>query len=341
VLDVRTRLTTWLGTIALVAIAASPLLADYRTDRKLSLPSGGSLVLDSDVGAVTITGDGGSDPVLNITSRRDDFADRFDLHVDEQGRRVFVSIKRRGGWGERLFGEWFRDEDVRITIRVPQRTDVEARTAGGSMRVSTLDGNAILRTSGGSIRVADVGGYLRANTSGGSIQVDRVRGNVDAETSGGGITIADVSGDLIGKTSGGSVQIERVRGNVNAGTSGGGIRVRDAGGRVEAHTSGGSVNVVFARGNGRGGDLTTSGGGIQVSLDPRVALSLDAAASGGGVTANLPIDQGRSSPQSWPDRPGRQKQNELRADLRGGGPTVRIRTSGGGIQIDDAAGARR
>jgi len=47
----------------------------------------------------------------------------------------------------------------------------------------------------------------------------------------------------------------------------------------QADTSGGGIEASFARGNGRGGTLTTSGGGIKVTLDPQVDLFIDASGS--------------------------------------------------------------
>ena len=109
---------------------------------------------------------------------------------------------------------------------------------------------------------------MHARTSGGQIRVERVRGTVDAGTSGGGIEIATIAGDVRAGTSGGGITIEATSGDVSAETSGGGIRVRGAGGRVEAHTSGGPITVNFAPGNARGGELSTSGGGVTAAVDP-------------------------------------------------------------------------
>ena len=45
------------------------------------------------------------------------------------------------------------------------------------------------------------------------------------------------------------------------------IEISGAEGQVEADTSGGSIDVEFASGNSEGGSLSTSGGGIRVTLD--------------------------------------------------------------------------
>jgi DUF4097 and DUF4098 domain-containing protein YvlB len=159
-------------------------------------------------------------------------------------------------------------------------------------------------TSGGSINVARVEGDVTADTSGGGIDIEGVQGNVNADTSGGGIHISDVSGDI------------------RADTSGGGIRINEAGGEVLAETSGGPIKVSFASGNSRGGVLSTSGGGVTVSVDPSANLDIDASTSGGTVTLDLPVTvQGKISRTS------------VRGALGGGGSTLKLRSSGGGIRI--------
>lgn len=109
---------------------------------------------------------------------------------------------------------------------------------------------------------------------------------------------------------------------MRAESSGGGVTIRGAGGRVAASSSGGPVAVSFAAGNARGGDIDSSGGGVEVRIDPAVGLDLDAATSGGSVACDLPLTvQGKMSRHS------------LRGVLHGGGERLHVRSSGGGIRI--------
>jgi DUF4097 and DUF4098 domain-containing protein YvlB len=168
--------------------------------------------------------------------------------------------------------------------------------------------------------VRDLVGDLQADTSGGSIHLRDIKGKSRVETSGGGIEAVNLEGPLKAETSGGSVSLERVSGDIHAHSSGGGIHIREAGGRVDADTSGGSIEASFARGNARGGSLESSGGGISVSLDPGVGLSIDA--HGNSVSSDLPLTvQGEISRRS------------LRGTLGKGGESLRLRTSGGSVRI--------
>jgi hypothetical protein len=326
-----TRTMLLAGLTGVLFLAARPAAAEFRLERRLPLQPGGQFVLDSDVGSLAVTGDASAEAIVTVTSREDDLDRRYGFRFDQDTRRVTLTIERHGGWIARLFGGWFRDRDVLITVRVPRETAVVARTSGGSVKAQSLVGDARLRTSGGSVEINALDGNLEAGTSGGSIRVKSVRGTVDAGTSGGNIDLADIRGQVHAKTSGGSIQIDGVTDEIVARTSGGNVRVREAGGRVEAHSSGGQITVGFARGNDRGGVLSTSGGGIRAEVDPSVALSIDASSSGGRVSTDVPVttrvlgsfrdsDHGRT----------------LRGDLNGSGSVLRLRTSGGGIRIVSA-----
>jgi hypothetical protein len=247
-----------------VSIVALPALADFRIERELDLAPGGRLVLDSDLGSVTVTGSRDSGAHVLITSRRDSIEDDVDFDVALEGDTLRIEGKKR----RKVFSWFTRSGNLHYEIEVPKDTDVFVDTGGGAVRVS------------------DVNGELELDTSGGTIGVDNVQGDVLAHTSGGS------------------------------------IRVEDAGGRIEASTSGGSISASYAPGNLKGGSLSSSGGGIRVTVDPGVNLELDAHTSGGSVECDLPVTvQGKMS------------RGTLRGRLGAGGETLRIRTSGGSIRI--------
>ena len=309
-----------LGVAVFMLFLVTPASADFRLERQLTLAPGGTFTLETFVGAVTVVGDSPSGVSLVVTSSRDDIERRMDLNFEQESGHVRVTARRNQSLGHWL-RSWLSYGNIRFTVHVPNQTDVAVGTSGGEVHVSRLDGTAQLRTSGGRVRVEDIVGDVSARTSGGQIRVERVRGTVDASTSGGRIEIATIAGHVRAGTSGGGITIDATSGDVSAETSGGGIRVRGAGGRVEAHTSGGPIMVDFAPGNARGGELSTSGGGVTAAVDPAAALSIDASTSGGGVTSDLALTTRSFSRTS------------IRGDLNGGGSPLRLRTSGGAIQI--------
>ena len=182
---------------------------------------------------------------------------------------------------------WPKHLQVRMEVEVPTRTNLDIRTGGGDVKVNHLEGETNLETSGGDVKASEL------------------KGNLNARTSGGDMELRDLTGDLSIKTSGGDINLENVHG------------------RVEARTSGGDVTASLARGNAKGGEIETSGGDIELRLDPAINLSLDASTSSGEVTSNLPhlSVTGEISP------------SRLHGTLGSGGETLRIHTNGGSVRI--------
>ncbi len=276
--------------------------ADFRLERELELAPGGRFELETEGGRITVEGSAEPGAHILVTSSREDVEDRYDLSFEAEPGRVRVTARRKRG---DLFG-WLsgRGDGLHFEVRIPAQTELELRTSGGRIEIEGIRGDALIRTSGGRIDLSDLEGKVDAHTSGGAIEARDLRGNVGLSTSGGPIAVERVSGDLEAKTSGGS------------------ITAREIGGEIVASTSGGSITVSLLPGNGRGGELSTSGGSITAKLDPAVALEIDARTSGGTVSVDLPVTvQGRVS------------RGALRGELNGGGPLLRLRSSGGSIRV--------
>jgi Toastrack DUF4097 len=302
--------------VALAALPAPMLSAESRLEKTLKLEPGGSFRLETDLGSVTVTGKSTPDVRLVVTSRRD-LDELLSFRFDEATRSVSVTARRK----HRVSG-WFHDGGGRVQyeIEVPAETALDINTSGGKITIGGIRSGAKLQTSGGGIEASDLVGDLDADTSGGSIHLRDIKGRMRVQTSGGGIEGANLDGGLSAETSGGSIELERVSGDIRATSSGGGIRISEAGGRIEADTSGGSIEASFAKGNARGGSLETSGGGIEVAIDPEVGFDIDA--EGNSVKTEVPVRV-----------VGEISRRSLRGSLGKGGEKLRLRTSGGGVLI--------
>lgn len=162
----------------------------------------------------------------------------------------------------------------------------------------------------------------KLQSSGGGVDVAGLDGKVTAGSSGGGVHASHLGGAVELSSSGGSISAEEIVGNLEAESSGGGIEVREAHGTVVAESSGGAVSVVFAAGNAQGGNLSSSGGGVAARVDPAVGLEIDASSSGGAVDCDLPLTVR-----------GKIGRDDVHGTLNGGGPLLKLRSSGGGIDI--------
>ncbi len=290
-----------LAPVAFALLIAAPAVADFRLERELPLDPGGRLELDTDSGEVRVRGADRSGVSVLVTSPRsaDEIEERYDLRFDAAEGRVLIRVKRRDP-------RWHRSDrsNLLFEIEVPNRTNLEVETSGGRIDVSRLEGRVDLETSGG------------------RVELEKIAGEIDAHTSGGGMEAIDIDGRARLRTSGGRVEVRGISGDLFAGSSGGSIDISDAGGVVEASTSGGPITVSLARGNASGGSLSTSGGGVTIYIDPEVGLDVDASTSGGSVTLEVPVTvRGRLSRRS------------VSGMLNGGGPTLRLRSSGGSIRV--------
>jgi len=144
---------------------------------------------------------------------------------------------------------------------------------------------------------------LNLDTSGGSIDIQDLIGNVDANTSGGSISLGHIDGEVDVDTSGGSIDVDAVSGNLNAHTSGGSIRAR-----LDKQPTGDN-------------ELSTSGGSIKVYLFAEIKVDLSASTSGGRVKTDFDVD-------------GRVDKQKIRGTINGGGPRLRLSTSGGSVRIN-------
>jgi len=171
---------------------------------------GRMLSIYADLGSIEVRGGGRDVRVtvikgVNDVSRREAEAlfDRYRVEMREtrEGVEIIGRRRDRASW-------WRRNQlQVRYRITVPERFNVDLRTAGGSIEIADLDGKARIKTSGGSLRVDNVAGPVEAETSGGSITARRLGDDARLHTSGGAITVEDAGGRIDANTSGGSIRV--------------------------------------------------------------------------------------------------------------------------------------
>ncbi|MBP7146309.1 MAG: DUF4097 family beta strand repeat protein [Acidobacteria bacterium] len=309
----RTRSRVLVLVTVLACLPAA--FAAARVEKMLALPDGATFALEADAGSVTLTGTDRADVKLLIEWNKD-LDSEFNLSVEQTPAAVRVKLVRKGSWLRSFSGKV-----PAFTIEVPARAPVSIDTSGGAV-VATRVKEARLETSGGDLKVADVSGPLSAETSGGDVDAERIEGDATLETSGGDVRASAIRGGVKAETSGGNISLLDVAGDVGAETSGGSIEIVRVGGRIDAETSGGSIRAEFGAGNFKGGRLETSGGSIDVRIDPAANLVLDGETSGGSVTSDVPVTVS-----------GKTGSSSLRGKIGNGGPELVLRTSGGSIHV--------
>lgn len=120
----------------------------------------------------------------------------------------------------------------------------------------------------------------------------------------------------------GGIELSGLDGRVNAETTNGGIVARAVGGPIEASTTNGGVDVEVTRVSEPGVKLGCTNGGIKLRLPGDAKATISASVTNGGIDAEgLTLDASQSS------------RRRLEARLNGGGPSIRIEGTNGGIRL--------
>lgn len=164
---------------------------------------------------------------------------------------------------------------------------------------------------------------IKVLSDGGTIRTDgpRVRGEGGWSVSFDVMVPAQIALDL--RTTNGGVSVRNVRGQLGLTTTNGGITLENVEGDVHGETTNGGVNATLS-GNGwqgQGLDLRTHNGGVRLALPDGYSAHLEAGTTNGGISCEFPVTvQGNITRQ-------------LSTDIGGGGATLTLRTTNGGISI--------
>ncbi|HEV7836957.1 MAG TPA: DUF4097 family beta strand repeat-containing protein [Gemmatimonadaceae bacterium] len=212
------------------------------------------------------------------------------------GARISVDGHENGGVA--FFG-WDRNE-VKIVAMIQTNADDDnqAEALAKQIRIST-DGGRINADGPTSL------GRKWWSVSY-EIYVPR-RSNLEAITRNGGVSAADVEGELDLHATNGGIHVENVAGDVHGETTNGG---------VTASLSGTSWR-------GKGLDLRTTNGGVNLTIPRGYNASLETGTTNGGMRVDFPI--------TVRGLIGRRIQTQLGT----GGPLVRVMTTNGGVRISE------
>lgn len=251
-----------LAGFATLALSLFASAVQARTiEKSFDVGDGGLLKLETNVGALKIDTHSASTVLVEVEIDGKN-EDKMKVSFDNSGNDVTVTGEREnnnGFWGSNRL-------KVTYHITVPKNYNLDVDTAGGSIRISDLNGKVDAHTSGGSISLGSIDGLVDINTSGGSINVDEVTGTIRAHTSGGSVT-AKISkqptGDSKLTTSGGSITVylaPDIAVDLSARTSGGRVRSDfDVNGTTKKKSIRGTIN-----GGGPELVLKTSGGSVRI-----------------------------------------------------------------------------
>jgi hypothetical protein len=296
---------------------------------------------------ITVTGEERTDIAaeLHVTARGFDqaearmAADAIKLKVERIGDAVVVSLDvtaarnlpRNSGQGQVVLA---LKVPARMVLRMEPHSGrvitsglaaAEIMGSRGETRITGYSGRVALTHTGGLLEIENVGSLkLNARNSRGTVK--RIAGAITIDAIGGELTLGDIAGTLEMEARNTDVRLDDIKAlkpPARINSTGGDIQI--AGLRTEARIDGRNSNI----------DVTLAAaapvtiynlGAIRVTAPPN-GYTLDAAATEGRIT----IEDGDLKPTEG---------NDPRATgpVRGGGPTLTVRSTRGSITVRKAAG---
>lgn len=238
--------------------------------------------------------------------------------------------KNSSEWGH----ERERACEVRETMVPASRLDINGGPNGG-IKVKTWDRSDILvrsRVSAVADTEADARSFVRDTEV--TVTDGRVRADIPETRDDGWVNVnfevfVPRETDLELRALNGGVAVEGVEGDIEAEAMNGGITLSGVAGAVRARTMNGGVSVALAGDawEGRGLDVETTNGGISVALPEGYSAELEARTRVGRISTD-----GLSLPRES-ERRGYQVGDRVEATLGRGGAPLRLRTTNGGVSI--------
>ena len=125
------------------------------------------------------------------------------------------------------------------------------------------------------------------------------------------------------RSTNGGISVDSVNSRVELHTTNGGVKLTRMAGDVQGRTTNGGIDVDLdgSAWNGSGLDVQTTNGGVRLRIPAQYSAHLETGTSNGSVNIDFPMTVQGVAGRSFS------------TDLGGGGATLRVRTSNGGVRI--------
>lgn len=257
---------------------------------------------------------------------------------------VSVLAQQKGGTMTCRDNGWYNDKlvgncEIREQTLAPTGAiGIDGRQNGG-IAVKGWDQNQVLvraRVQTGAPtaqEAADLARQVRIEVSGSKIHAEGPESRQNYHWNVSYEVFVPRRSDLSLETHNGGISISEVNGRIDFSALNGGVVLRRVGGAVKGSTTNGGLVVELAgdRWDGEALDVTTTNGGVVMSIPENYSAKLETGTTNGSVSIDFPVpgqdqDQGRR---------GRQNK-QLAVNLGSGGAIVRAITTNGGVRIQRA-----
>jgi DUF4097 and DUF4098 domain-containing protein YvlB len=202
------------------------------------------------------------------------------------------------------------DLDVDISVSVPARSRIEAKSTNGAIRAEGVSGNLDINAANGDIDVRGSPSEARLETINASIDFEGRESRVEARTINGSIELAGVAQEVSASTISGSIRVE-------ASTLE----------RVELKTLSGSIELATRLAANARAHLKSFSGSIELELPSDTSARFDVQCFSGGIRNDLATTRTSAS---------RTDARHLEFTTAEGDGRVRIESFSGGVEIRSA-----
>jgi hypothetical protein len=295
---------------ALTLTATAAFAAEGNFERTLAVSAAPSLSVATGSGYVHVYS--GSDSQVHIIGRVHVRPGLFGVlggDADARLRKILADppIKQFGNTitigADRSDSSFFNNVSIDYEITTPSGTTLKAETGSGDLEIGGIEGTVTAETGSGEMKVDNIGANARLETGSGSIHAINVHGAATLQTGSGNLHL-DLSG----------------AGDVKAQTGSGSIRIGGVSGGL--HAEAGSGNIEVAGNPTDEWRLESGSGSVAISVGGTAKFSLNAETGSGSVHVDQPLlSQGTLDRQ------------HVVGTVNGGGPTIRVTTGSGNIEI--------
>lgn len=240
--------------------------------------------------------------------------------------RAGLEVRLHNGNGAVTFEAWDRAEvGISAEKQVRAGNDETARKVMAQIQIEVTPGPAGvgIETHMPKVENGVIAGFLGQEINVGvSYKVHLPRqAAVAIENANGGVELTGTHGKSHLKTSNGPITVRDAEGDLDLETSNGAIGVTHSAGSLQAETSNGSIHAELTHFEAKDLRLETSNGSVTLRLPRDSRFSVDAETSNGHIQSDFAVPG---------EKTGR---NSLKGHVNGGGTTVYVRTSNGGVTL--------
>jgi DUF4097 and DUF4098 domain-containing protein YvlB len=205
------------------------------------------------------------------------------IELRERGSEYEVVVDVRAGRGF-SFG---RGADVRVEVRCPDGTSVEAKSGSADIEGRGRFGSVDVETGSGEVEFEELSGDAKVNAASGDVVIDSVGGNARINTASGDQRLGSVSRDVKLNSASGDVVVRSADGEVEVNSASGDVIVQEAASSVSVNTASGD-QVVGSAVMGRV-TLKSASGDMEIGIREGSTLFVDARSRSGEVRSELPV----------------------------------------------------